>query len=319
MITLCFSKTKSFQCLYLIFHTARSALLSSAMDFSRVTYRLLRQAGPSVHRSSPLPVPLPGFARQPHPHLSAPKRIQRPITTTTQPQNPAAATAEKEIEIVEDVPESPPNASKPVQPLTGQEATTAIPQSTGAPSTPRRQISEAETQKLTQLDELKEVLGQRPQYDRNRPPTGRITELQTSTGRDGAQRQATNTSRVDVSRMSIPGKPAEPFVNKFVAGSDTSLVPKTVVVPDTEAPPFRIGPSLGRTVKVETRDLAASFRSLDMQVARNRVRADMNKQRFHERPGLKRKRLHSERWRRRFKADFQAVCRRVEELRRKGW
>lgn len=54
-------------------------------------------------------------------------------------------------------------------------------------------------------------------------------------------------------------------------------------------------------------------------MSRNRVRADFQKQRYHERAGLKRKRLKSERWRARFKVGFYEVTRRVTELTRKGW
>ena len=104
-------------------------------------------------------------------------------------------------------------------------------------------------------------------------------------------------------------------------GSNNRPIEGLHVPADTSAPPFRLGPSLGRrfVMNANNRDLAFAFKSLEITCARNKVRQDMHKQRFHERPGLKRKRLHSERWRRRFKADFQAVCRRVEDLRRKGW
>ncbi|KAJ9669785.1 hypothetical protein H2201_000170 [Coniosporium apollinis] len=91
-------------------------------------------------------------------------------------------------------------------------------------------------------------------------------------------------------------------------------------IPDPS--PFRLGPSLGRTVNVDASkgvDLARGLRQLEMLCGRNRVRQDEARQRFHERPGLKRKRLRRERWRRRFKEGFQAVVGRVQELRRKGW
>ncbi|KAF3356792.1 hypothetical protein VdG1_06215 [Verticillium dahliae VDG1] len=42
-------------------------------------------------------------------------------------------------------------------------------------------------------------------------------------------------------------------------------------------------------------------------------------QKRHERPGLKRKRLRSERWRARFKIGFAATVSRVQELRNQGW
>ncbi|KAF2424520.1 hypothetical protein EJ08DRAFT_652385 [Tothia fuscella] len=78
----------------------------------------------------------------------------------------------------------------------------------------------------------------------------------------------------------------------------------------------------GRTFAVDNNkmtDLGTRLRQLEMLVARNRIKADFNKQKFHERGGLKRKRLASERWRRRFKDGFQRTVTRVQELRRKGW
>lgn len=81
-------------------------------------------------------------------------------------------------------------------------------------------------------------------------------------------------------------------------------------------------PSLGRTVEVipdRGMDLGRALRSLDINCAVNSVRRDAYKQRFYERPGLKRKRLKSERWRRRFKIGFKAVVAKVKAMRRKGW
>ena len=86
--------------------------------------------------------------------------------------------------------------------------------------------------------------------------------------------------------------------------------------------PVKLGPSLGRTIEVNEKknmDIGRAFRSLDIAVARNRVRADFNRQRFHERPGLKRKRLQSERWRKHFKDGFKGMVKMVNEMRKKGW
>ncbi|KAI0132819.1 hypothetical protein BJ170DRAFT_615491 [Xylariales sp. AK1849] len=85
-------------------------------------------------------------------------------------------------------------------------------------------------------------------------------------------------------------------------------------------PEIRCVPRTGRTINV-TRgaDVARSFKILNMQCAMNRVRQDFQYQRYHERAGLKRKRLKSERWQRRFKKGFKATCKRVDELRRQGW
>ncbi|KAI0888748.1 uncharacterized protein GGS22DRAFT_62737 [Annulohypoxylon maeteangense] len=85
-------------------------------------------------------------------------------------------------------------------------------------------------------------------------------------------------------------------------------------------PPMRLIPRTGRTIRTgKTVDVARSFTLLNMQVSQNRVRQDLFRQRNHERPGLKRKRLKSERWRRQFKKGFKACVVRVKELTRQGW
>ncbi|KAK7743225.1 hypothetical protein SLS53_004310 [Cytospora paraplurivora] len=85
---------------------------------------------------------------------------------------------------------------------------------------------------------------------------------------------------------------------------------------------LRLRPSIGRTVhcgKGSKVDLARGLQLLNTQVRRNKVSQDLSRQRFHERPGLKRKRLRRERWRARFKDGFKATCGRVRELARQGW
>lgn len=85
-------------------------------------------------------------------------------------------------------------------------------------------------------------------------------------------------------------------------------------------PEMRLRPSTGRTVyKTGNVDVARCFQLLNRVVKVNRVKQDAQRQRFHERGGLKRKRLRSERWRRRFKHGFCAVVNRVTELRNQGW
>ena len=66
-------------------------------------------------------------------------------------------------------------------------------------------------------------------------------------------------------------------------------------------------------------DLGRALRQMEMKLAINSVRADFNRQRFHERAGLKRKRLKSQRWRKRFKQGFRAVVAKVDDMRRRGW
>lgn len=83
---------------------------------------------------------------------------------------------------------------------------------------------------------------------------------------------------------------------------------------------FTPSPTLGKTVEVRNGgDVGRAFRQVEALCSRNRVRQDFNKQRFHERPGLKRKRLHSERWRRRFKEAFRGTVKMVNKMRKQGW
>ena len=84
----------------------------------------------------------------------------------------------------------------------------------------------------------------------------------------------------------------------------------------------RSRPAVGRTVEVipdRGVDVGRALKNLDITCAANRVRQDQSRQKYHERPGMKRKRLKSERWRKMFKQSFQATVTRVMEMRRKGW
>jgi hypothetical protein len=83
---------------------------------------------------------------------------------------------------------------------------------------------------------------------------------------------------------------------------------------------LRMVPQTGRTVHVRNNvDVARSFKLLAVQIAQNKLRQDFRLQRFHERPGKKRKRLRSERWQKRFKKGFKATVSRVRELTAQGW
>jgi len=84
--------------------------------------------------------------------------------------------------------------------------------------------------------------------------------------------------------------------------------------------PMRLAPELGRTVYVSGGvDQARAFQLLNALCRRNQVAALFARQRFHERPGKKRKRLRSERWRKRFREGFLATTKRVRELAKQGW
>lgn len=123
-------------------------------------------------------------------------------------------------------------------------------------------------------------------------------------------------SRVEVSKM------IDPKPSPSAQASASEAVHADMTPPDVPQPQLRLGPSAGRSVTVETErgiDLGKAFRNLDMNCAKNYVRGDFMRQRFHERPGLKRKRLYSSRWRKRFKEGFRAMVTKVELMRRSGW
>ena len=85
---------------------------------------------------------------------------------------------------------------------------------------------------------------------------------------------------------------------------------------------IRSRPTVGRTIEVYQeggQHVAGALKKLEILCSVNKIRSDQFRQRFHERPGLKRKRLKSERWRRLFKASFKVTVARVQEMRKKGW
>ncbi|KAL3428501.1 hypothetical protein PVAG01_02010 [Phlyctema vagabunda] len=84
--------------------------------------------------------------------------------------------------------------------------------------------------------------------------------------------------------------------------------------------PLKLNPRLGRTVTVGGNvDLGRAMRLLEQSCARNKIRADFTRQRFYERPGMKKKRLRRVGWRKRFRQAFSATVIRVKQLRRQGW
>jgi small subunit ribosomal protein MRP21 len=110
-----------------------------------------------------------------------------------------------------------------------------------------------------------------------------------------------------------PASPLSTVLNEL--DRDLGLMPT-----GKERVPFVLKPLTGRMVDVKRNvDVGRAFKLLEQSCARNRVRADFTKQRFHERPGLKRKRLRRERWKKRFLEGFKATVGRVKQLRAQGW
>jgi small subunit ribosomal protein MRP21 len=87
-------------------------------------------------------------------------------------------------------------------------------------------------------------------------------------------------------------------------------------------PLLRLGPNVGRSFHVDAGrgiDVARAFRQLDSACRKNKVRTDFANQRFHERPGLKRKRIRYEGKIRGFKARFTKVVQMVQRMTKSGW
>lgn len=98
------------------------------------------------------------------------------------------------------------------------------------------------------------------------------------------------------------------------------LASDAMAVPKPPRVAMRLRPSTGRSIPVGTGiDIGKAFRLLEQSCARNKVRSDFTAQRFHERPGLKRKRLKRQRWRKRFMEGFKATVARVKQLKDQGW
>ena len=123
----------------------------------------------------------------------------------------------------------------------------------------------------------------------------------------------------------IAGKMQFPPQEMSDAGTSLGAPQSTEIIrrgPRRATRTVRSRPSVGRAIDVVPErgmDVGRALKSLNKLCLRNKVAADARSQRFHERPGMKRKRLKSQRWRRQFKASFQATVMRVKEMRRKGW
>jgi small subunit ribosomal protein MRP21 len=128
-------------------------------------------------------------------------------------------------------------------------------------------------------------------------------------------RASRSTKNLDVDRM---GEPAMP---KYEVAEMMKDISKDINnAPPPARTPMRFTPSTGRTVYITPQiDVGKGFRLMEQLVGRNKVRSTFNYQRFHERPGLKRKRLKSLRWRKRFMVGFKAAVNRVKQLKKQGW
>jgi hypothetical protein len=133
-----------------------------------------------------------------------------------------------------------------------------------------------------------------------------------------AARAAQSSSDFNIDRMAAP---ITPKTARFEYTDMMRDLRKDISnKPPPSRTPMRLTPSTGRTVYVTPQiDVGRSFKLMEQLVGRNKIRSQFNYQRFHERPGLKRKRLKSLRWRKRFMAGFKAAVNRVKQLKKQGW
>jgi ribosomal protein S21 len=105
-----------------------------------------------------------------------------------------------------------------------------------------------------------------------------------------------------------------------IIGSDIDKVARTLLPRAPPRPDIRLRPTTGRTVFVRNKgEIGPAVATVNRMAKRNGLAQMERAQRYHERPGLRRKRLKSQRWRDRFKKGFVATVQRVQELTKQGW
>lgn len=82
--------------------------------------------------------------------------------------------------------------------------------------------------------------------------------------------------------------------------------------------PPELGPNVGRSVAFKAGDVTQGMNRLRRVLVENNVRTDARIQRFHERAGMKRKRLKRDRFRKRFKEGFKKMVGIVLDMKRQG-
>ena len=114
----------------------------------------------------------------------------------------------------------------------------------------------------------------------------------------------------------LPYSPSRSIYNPYTndGGQPLPLEPATPVERTIKS-----SPTVGRTIRVRKGDVGTALRLLNRLCTQESIPQDMKSQKFHERAGMKRKRLRRVRHKIRFKHAFKATVERVKEMRRKGW
>ncbi|KAK6353237.1 hypothetical protein TWF696_005215 [Orbilia brochopaga] len=132
-----------------------------------------------------------------------------------------------------------------------------------------------------------------------------------STSCPARQNVLTESPEISNSAAWISNPPSNaPDSNQSSSGSLPPL-------PTPKLPP-RLNSTAGRSIAVRGGDVAGAFMQLKRICTENLIARDSNIQRFYERPGLKKKRIRRERFRRRFKESFKQMVNTVLEMKRQG-
>lgn len=163
------------------------------------------------------------------------------------------------------------------------------------------------------------------------PPPPPPPPLQDSSAQAGAAVDTAREKTRYAYDAAAPGRTFDPGmldITSIVANKIVAINRETGIGDPTQLPTVRSKAATGRTVFVGLHPQLAShtaptpmmaLRTLNRLVSEQHIRAKAHSQRFHERKGMKRKRLRSERWRARFKDGFKAACTRVYQLKKQGW
>ncbi|KIH89852.1 hypothetical protein SPBR_00999 [Sporothrix brasiliensis 5110] len=163
-----------------------------------------------------------------------------------------------------------------------------------------------------------------PKREATTPPTGPSSASASPSSSTTAAPDTSNPLK-DMYSSDSPAQWANWSSNDFSARNglssfDMGLSARSSRSAHSDDTRFRLSPETGRTVYVAGNvDAAQAFMLLNVLCTRNRVQADFQKQRFHERQGLRRKRLNWERRRDNFRRGLRAYVDRVQELTRQGW
>jgi small subunit ribosomal protein MRP21 len=264
------------------------------MELRRVADALLRsQPSPLLIYLAPTSTARWATSRQLSCRSSSPRSLQRNLSTTSRrcALKPSAVTIAAPPVSESSSADSQPNSQSEVKPKPAEES-------------------------LGELAASLNWAAHPPAASRGYTPLSTERERRFNGGTSSADlirtlNSAKNSSKVDTSRMMDPLGPQ---------GIVRDVQATTLVTKQERMISLKLNPSTGRSVTINAGiDVGRGFRLLEQSCARNRVRNDANKQRFHERGGLKRKRLRRERWRKRFMEGFKATIGRVKQLKKQGW